>query len=503
MPLRSLDREQAWLFPPTLDEMVPDDHPARFAAAFVDGLDRSAWSELGMNVDGEPLGSPAYHPRCLLSVWIYGFMTGVRSSRKLEAACRDQIPYLWLTGKQHPDHNTLWRFYREHRKSMRKLLKRTVRTAMSVGLIDLAIQAVDGTKVMSNGSKDRTYDAAGLERLLERTEKAIREIESQNESGEEELPARLPQKLRGLGALQEQVKAAMKQLEEEEGRKRINLTDEDAGLMKTRSGMISGYNAQAMVSPLDTDKSGGETGLLITAADVTTAPEDSEQLVPMLEQAEENTGELAEMTGADGSYHSGANLAVCAGRNQRVVIPEARKKAMESPYFKDRFGYDEATDSYICPEGQTLRFTGTTKRKDKEYRVYRASGAKCRRCPAFGECTKDQRHGRALWIGPYDQVLRRHREWMATEEAKGAYKQRKELPEPAFGILKERQGGRRFLLRGIMNVRAEWDLLATAFNLRTLWKVWAVGGGQWWSGRWENAVPRERKANLAQGLIAS
>ena len=79
-----------------------------------------------------PLGAPAYHPRALLCVWLYGFMTGVRSCRKLEAACRDQIPYLWLTGWQHSDHNTLWRFYKEHSQAMRRLFKRTVRTAVAM-----------------------------------------------------------------------------------------------------------------------------------------------------------------------------------------------------------------------------------------------------------------------------------------------------------------------------------------------------------------------------------
>ena len=107
MPLRPLNREQAWLLPPTLGELIPNDHPARFVAEFVDALDHAAWVELGIGPEGEPLGAPAYHPRALLSVWLYGFMTGIRSSRKLEAACRDQISYLWLTGWQHPDHNTL------------------------------------------------------------------------------------------------------------------------------------------------------------------------------------------------------------------------------------------------------------------------------------------------------------------------------------------------------------------------------------------------------------
>jgi transposase len=123
MPLRSLNRQQTWLLPPTLDELIPDDHPARFVAMFVDNLDEAEWRKLGIGLDGELLGAPAYHPRVLLGVWLYGFMTSIRSSRKLEAACRDQMPYLWLTGWQHPDHNTLWRFYKEHRIEMRHLLQ--------------------------------------------------------------------------------------------------------------------------------------------------------------------------------------------------------------------------------------------------------------------------------------------------------------------------------------------------------------------------------------------
>jgi transposase len=86
-------------------------------------------------------------------------MTGIRSSRKLEAACRDQVPYLWLTGWQRPDHNTLWRFYQAHRDAMRKLLKYTVATAIELDLVDLAVQAVDGTKIAANAAGDRTYDA--------------------------------------------------------------------------------------------------------------------------------------------------------------------------------------------------------------------------------------------------------------------------------------------------------------------------------------------------------
>ena len=294
MPLREMGREQIWMLPPTLDELLPLDHPARFVAEFVDALDRDAWAELGVDIEGDLMGAPAYHPRALLSVWLYGFMTGVRSCRKLEAACRDQIPYLWLTGWQHPDHNTLWRFYKGHRQAMRKLFERTVGTAVAM---KLAVQAVDGTKVVANASLNRSYDAEGLRGLLERLERAITDLEAQNEAGEEAAVARLPQKLADKEVLREQVKHAMADLASQKRHRRINLTDPEARLMKGRQGIVAGYNAQAMVSPMETD--GGATSMLVTAVDVVDAANDNALLVPMMEQAEETTGTRAQMTLAD------------------------------------------------------------------------------------------------------------------------------------------------------------------------------------------------------------
>ena len=231
-------------------------------AEFVDALDREAWSGLGVEIDGDPMGAPAYHPRALLSVWLYGFMTKVRSCRKLEAACRDQIPFLWLTGWQHPDHNTLWRFYQRHRQNMRELFKSTVRTAVSLELVDLAVQAVDGTKVAGNASAKQTYTGEQLSQLLHRVEKVIEELEAQNEGGEDGDPVHLPEKLSDRKTLRQRVRQAMEELPEP-GRysqykhpRRINLTDRDARSMKTAQGFVPSYNAQAMVSPLSTDGEG-------------------------------------------------------------------------------------------------------------------------------------------------------------------------------------------------------------------------------------------------------
>ena len=161
-------------------------------------------------------------------------MTGVRSCRKLEASCRDQIPYLWLTGWQNPDHNTLWRFYRGNRQAMRKLFERTVRTAVAMELVDLAVQAVDGTKVVANASVNRSSDVEGLRGLLERLERAIEDLEAQNEGGEDAAAVHLPEELADKEVLREQVRQAMADLTSQKRHKRINLTDREARLMKGR-----------------------------------------------------------------------------------------------------------------------------------------------------------------------------------------------------------------------------------------------------------------------------
>lgn len=482
MPLREMNREQVWLLPPTLDELVPQDHQARFVAEFVDALGREDWTELGVEPEGEPLGAPAYHPRALLCVWLYGFMTNVRSCRKLEAACRDQIPYLWLTGWQHPDHNTLWRFYQRRRQSMRGLFKRTVRTAVKMDLLDLAVQAVDGTKLHANAAKNKGKDAGQLREMLDRVEQAIADLESQNERGEDGVPPRLPEKLAEQKALRQRVRQAMEELPKRERPNRykstfrLNLTDMDARAMRTREGIVPGYNAQAVVSPLA--PAGGITGMLVTAVDVVDEANDAARLVPMVDLAEEITETKVPMTLADAGYFSGKHVVEFQRRGQQVVMPDMARRT-DAPYHKDQFVYDPESDSYTCPHGQSIPFAGWKRNKRDNallYRMDKQSAAVCRECPAFGVCTKSVLHGRVLQIRPDDAALRQHRAWMTTREAQQAYRRRLPLVEPLFAILKTRMGAQRFELRGMDNVKAEWTLYATAFNLRTLWRVWRTRG---------------------------
>lgn len=465
MPFRSTERGAGWQLPSSLDDLIPADHSVRFVAAYVDSLDATDWQSLGISVEAKERGAPRYHPQVLLGIWLWGFMQGVRSARKLEAACGEVLSYRWLTGQQFPDHNTLWRFYQAHRAGMRYLLTHSVQLAVRAGLVDLALQAVDGTKIAGNAAKDRTYDAAGLDRLLERTERAIADLEAQNATAGDEAPPRLPQDLASTQALRQRIREARAKLDPGA---RINLTDGDARLMKGRGGYVAGYNGQLVVSPLNPEATGSD-GMLITAAAVTTDPDDHDQLMPMLAHAAQQTGCRADITLADGGYHSAPNLQATA--DHLVLMPEAQETARA--YHKAHFRHDPEQDTFTCPEGHTLHFSAVLQRRDRPpARRYRSTGAVCRACPAFGTCTTDRRQGRSVEVGPLEAVLAAHRALMATEEAIRVYAQRKALIEPVFGIQKDQQGARRFLLRGVAAVDAEWRLLAATFNLRTLARLW-------------------------------
>ena len=368
---------------------------------------------------------------------------------------------------------------------MRELFKRTVRTAVAMELVDLAVQAVDGTKVTADAALIKTHDERRLGQLLERVESAIEDLEARNEAGEDTAVARLPEKLAEQQALRRRVRQALKDLPGMERRNRykrrprINLTDKDARLMQTRKGIVPSYNAQAMVSPVVTDE--GVTGLMVTAADVVDEVNDAARLTAMVEQSEEITGVRVPMTLADAGYFAGRHVAEMHRRGQQVVMPDMARRT-DDPYHKDQFIYDEQTDSYTCPHGQVLPFTGVSDNKSRKARTYRvASGSVCRECPAFGLCTKNASVGRTLQIGENEASLRRHRHWMASSEAQKAYLRRLPLVEPLFAIIKNQLGAQRFMLRGLANVTAEWNMLATAFNLRTLWRVWRTNTNISWN----------------------
>jgi transposase len=231
MTYRAWSRAQDWLLPPTLGELISADHPVRFVAEFVDGLDLA---QLGIR-PGSVLGASSFHPGVLLAAWVYGFMVGLRSSRKLERACHEQIPFMWLTGVQRPDHVTLWRFYAAHRPEIRQLLKQTVAVAVEAGLVDFAFQAIDGSRVAISG-QGALRERAVLERLQDQVDAEIAAMEQalQAEAGPD---GQLPKPPRGAWAkyeMRERVQRALEVLAEQEARKQT----------KTEAGPAAGQPTQ-------------------------------------------------------------------------------------------------------------------------------------------------------------------------------------------------------------------------------------------------------------------
>jgi transposase len=190
------DYEQILMFPPSVEDWVGKDHPARFIRDFVDSLDLS---ELGIEIPDSDTGRPPYAPDLLLKVWLYGYFNRIRATRKLEKACLENIGLIWLTGMNAPDHNSLWRFFKGNKKSLRRLFKQLVRVALKADLIGLVLHAVDGTKIRTLSANEHVCDRNHLERVLEGISErldrtigdAMTEIErsEREESGEYRLPA--------------------------------------------------------------------------------------------------------------------------------------------------------------------------------------------------------------------------------------------------------------------------------------------------------------------------
>jgi transposase len=483
MPQRPFTRSLQWLVPPSLDDWVPADHPVRFVADVLDGFDGATWAELGITRTPERRGAPRYAPEVLLALWLYGFSVGIRSSRGLEAACRDQIPFRWLSGNQTPDHNTLFRFLQQHPTAMSALYGQTVRIAVHAGLVDWALQAVDGTKIGANAAVERTVTVEDLDRLEAALDRRIAEVLAETadrQTRDEPGPPTLPPALQEATERQERIAAVRAELAQRTSQTG-NLTDPEARLMKTRQGIVPAYNAQAVVSVVPSPASapaGTPSGRLIVGAAVTTAAHDRGQLPAMIADAAARTGQLAAVTVADKGYFSTAAIAACADADQPVVVPEptVHRTGAEDLFALADFAYDPVTDTYTCPAGQVLPFRDQRRDGAVQVRRYRAAAATCRTCPLRDQCTRSQRHGRALAVPVGSEHLPAHRAWMATEPAQAASRQRRQLIEPVFGILKEQLRARRFLRRGLGAVQAEWALLCAAFNLRTLTRWWQQAG---------------------------
>lgn len=454
------DYSESFLFPPHLEDWIGPEHPARFLRDFVDELDLVA---LGLEKPHERSapGHPAYGANLLLKVWLWGYCEGIRSTRRLENACYNQLPLLWLTGMHYPDHNTLWRFWNRNRESLRGLFKETVRVAAELGALGLAVHAVDGTKIHAWASKKKTWHKEDLERLSHELEGEIQALdEAIQQEGEGDGPEYpLPEKLRDAQARKEAIDEALSEVEAS-GEKQLHPHDRDARMMVTSEGTRLAYNAQAIAD---------DKHQVLVAEDVVQVRNDHLVLNAMLDQAVANVGVPPEVTLGDGGYNSSEALATALENDHAVLV--GRRNSKPGPYHVSRFTYDSHRDCFTCPQGQELYRVGGSYNKSHGCHVTRYRCTYGHQCPVRAECTKS-RQGRIVERTPWQDAADEHQRRADTKEAKALLRKRKAIIEPIFAIIKQHGALRRWTHRGIENVRAQWSMVCTAYNLKKLYALW-------------------------------
>ena len=432
---RAWEPEQAWLFPPSVLDLVPEGHAAHVVRDVVrEELDLSAI--YATYVEGR--GGPPYHPAMMTALLLYGYAQGIRSSRRLARACEERVDFMAVTGMQRPDHDTVNEFRRRHGEALEGLFAQVVRLCERAGLVSLGHVSLDGTKIQANASKHKamSYDRmkkseaelkADIRRYFEESA-AIDEAEDvelgKGRRGDEQ-PAWVKDKKERLARIRaakiELEKEAREKAEGEEkkqaqrsparpvkkpaapskkpdGAAQRNFTDPDSKVMRTKGTFEQSYNAHAAV---DSDRQ------VIVACDVTNQQNDVTTLVPMLEKVKENCGRKPREISADAGYCSESNL---------------------SALKKDRIR------GYVATGRQAHGTASPTSGEDRNRRpLAKAMRARLRRGG--------------------------HR---------SRYRLRKVTVEPVFGQIKECRDFRRFLLRGLSKVRSEWSLACTAHNLLKL-----------------------------------
>jgi len=497
-----LDRQQAVLFYPTLDQSISNDHPVRLLDEILRALDWSTWEQ---EYDGHR-GQPPIPPWVLAGVILYGLMRRIRSSRQLEYACTHNIDFLWLAEGRTLDHDTICKFRSKFQEPLKGLFKQVGRLALRMGLIRLVEVAFDGTRVKANASRHHTWTAERVEAALRELEPQIEEMLREAEAADgadatwwgEGQPRALPAELADAQKRQEKLRELLEQLRQSDAARKkdgikspaqLPKADPDSSVMPNKEG---GYAAN--YTP--TAATDGTQNFIVDCA-VLAGPNEHSELLCSMDRIEENFAEKPGSVAADKAFGTGPNL---EGMEQRQVdfhtpvespAPQegnpAKREDPRQPVpaadwpklprndkqklAKCCFVYQEATDRYYCPLGQELPYRETKKFDraggKKAVRIY--AGKACAGCPLAAECLDPRaKGGRTVTRDGHEAARERMHAKLQTEEGKNIYNRRMHIGETPFAVIKGIFDVRRFLLRGLEKVRTEWRWACTAYNLKKL-----------------------------------
>lgn len=450
------DRFQTSLFPVSLDASIEEDNDVRLIDAFVDSLEMTA---LGFDLSFVDNGRPAYHPKDLLKLFIYGYLNKIRSSRGLEKETRRNIEMIWLLKGLSPDHNTINNFRKDNPKSIKKVFRKTVEIARNFDLIGGLLLAGDGTKLRAQNSKKNNYNQNKIDRHLKYIEEKLDEYTAELAKADGDEKQEIEHKIKE----QKQRKGAYKQLEkqlQESGEKQISTSDQDSRQLIIRGSITEvAYNVQSTVDshhklPIDYE---------------VTNENDSGAMGNMARRAKSIVGHNRFSLLFDKGYHSGIELTKVQmlGIETHVAFPSVPKtsQAPNPIYNVENFNYDHISDSYTCPEGHTLKsnqkWYTSPNYKFKQYKT-----KACQTCLVKNQCTL-AKNGKIIQRSEYQDAVDQNKENIRTNPA--LYRRRQAMVEHPFGTMK-RQWGFDHIMTKKTRARASADVgfIFIAYNLRRI-----------------------------------
>jgi len=451
---------QTLLLPLSVEEFIPSHHSARIISAVVDKMDLTHL----YNTYNTTVGQNAFDPRMMVKVLFYATFQGVFSSREIENKLHTDTAYMYLSGMQKPTYRTISRFRTRFFDELVPLFEQIITICKDLGLIGLNHIAFDGSKVKANASSKKSVTREQLQRRIKKLlGKARRTDKEEDEIFGTGSPFTIPQACADDPELMkkiEELASAYNRLVES-GEKRINLTDEDAHLMKSKQSCLAAYNVQAAVD---------DTAHIIVAVDVTTEETDYHQLVPMVAQVVKNTASAPAVISADPGYATFENYAFLKNNDLYGLIPDSmhfiETHGRPKYYPKTRFRYDRENDWYTCPAGRRMHFVRIQKNtRNTPLRLYRGN---CAWCPLHLSCTKASQ--RSITRHPQEELKDVMRARLETPEGKKEYAKRITVAEAPFGNMKVNKRWTQVSHRGKKKVKGECILHAIGHNLGVICK---------------------------------
>jgi transposase len=459
--IQGKNRNQSILFPENLDQIVEQDNEVRIIDLFVESINLS---DFKFTIKTTVEGRPAYHPKDLLKLFVYGYLNQIRSSRVLEKECKRNIEVIWLLKELVPDHNTISNFRRDNEKAIRKVFRYTVSIANQFNLIGGKLIAGDSTKLRAQNSKKNNFNPKKIERHLAYIDNKLDEYNHALEAADDQNKIIINQEIDKQNERKVFYNDLSKQLEET-GETQISLSDPESRQMITRNNITEvAYNVQTTVD--------AKHNLVIDYK--VTNQNDSKAMGGMLRRAKTilNTTDFTALY--DKGYHTGSEMKAGIEMNIdiMVAIPDVASNAPDKTYNVAHFIYNAELDYYTCPQEQILNTNGRWYNKDRGKSIVQIKQYKtkaCLTCSAFALCTKNK-EGRQIERSEHQAYIDQNRLNIAANPK--VYKRRQAIVEHPYGIVK-RQWGFYYITtkRSMKRASADVGLMFVAFNVRRLMNI--------------------------------